>query len=56
MDIAENMCYGEHCELCKTDDSQTCTLPISYNMIHYTLLKNEKKRKEMKETLGTNAE
>ena len=25
MDIGEGMCYGESCELCKTDDSQTCT-------------------------------
>ena len=23
MDIGEGMCYGECCELCKTDDSQT---------------------------------
>ena len=25
MDIGKGMCYGECCELCKTDESQTCT-------------------------------
>jgi len=25
IDIGEGMCYGEHCELCKTVESQTCT-------------------------------
>ena len=25
MDTGEGMCYGEHCELCKTDESQTST-------------------------------
>ena len=25
MDIGEGMCYGECCEVCKTDDSQTYT-------------------------------
>ena len=25
MDIGEGMCYGECCEMCKPDDSQTCT-------------------------------
>ena len=36
MDIGEGMCYGECCELCKTDDSQTCTLK---QIIHYMLIK-----------------
>ena len=25
MDIGEGMCYGGCCEVCKPDDSQTCT-------------------------------
>ena len=25
MDIGEGMCYGECCEMCKPDNSQTCT-------------------------------
>ena len=25
MDIAEGMCFGECCEVCKPGDSQTCT-------------------------------
>ena len=25
MDIGEGMCHGERCELCKADESQTCT-------------------------------
>ena len=25
MDIGEGMCYGECCEVCKPDNSQTCT-------------------------------
>ena len=25
MDTGEGMCYGESCEVCKSDDSQTCT-------------------------------
>jgi len=38
MDIGESMCYGERCELCKTDESQTCT-PETNN----TLCINKKK-------------
>ena len=37
MDIGEGMCYGECCEMCKPDDSQTCTLR---QIIHYMLIKN----------------
>ena len=33
MDIGEGMCYGECCELCKTDDSQTCT-PEANNILY----------------------
>ena len=33
MDIGEGMCYGECRELCKTDDSQTCT-PRPNNTLH----------------------
>lgn len=25
MDLGKSICYGECCELCKTDESQTCT-------------------------------
>lgn len=25
MDVGEGMGYGERCEVCKADDSQTCT-------------------------------
>ena len=39
MDIGEGMCYGEHCELCKTDESQNCTLK---QIIHYMLIKKIK--------------
>ena len=35
MDIGEGMCYGECCELCKPDKSQTCTPEA--NIIHYML-------------------
>ena len=30
MDTGEDMCYGEYCELCKTDDAQTCTPETNY--------------------------
>ena len=33
MDIGEGMCYGEHCELCQTDESQTCT-PETNNTLY----------------------
>ena len=33
MDIGEGMCYGEHCELCKTDDSQTYS-PETNNIVY----------------------
>ena len=33
MDIGEGMCYGECCELCKTDESQTCA-PETNNTLY----------------------
>ena len=36
MDIGKGMCYGECCELCKTDDSQTCT-PETNNTLYFNL-------------------
>ena len=33
MDIGEGVCYGECCEVCKPDDSQTCT-PVSNNTLY----------------------
>lgn len=33
IDIGEGMCYGEHCELCKTDGSQTC-IPETNNSLN----------------------
>ena len=41
MDTGEGMCYGECCEMCKTDDSQTCT-PGTNNTL-YVNLKNQDK-------------
>ena len=38
MDTGEGMCYGEHCELCKTDESQTCT-PEPNNTLCVNFLK-----------------
>lgn len=46
MAIREGMCYGEHCELCKTDGSQTCTLE-THNAF-YVNLKINKNMKIMK--------
>ena len=49
IDIGECMCYGEHCELCKTVESQT--LPLK-QIIHYMLKKEEEedsRRGRMKE-------
>ena len=40
MDTGEGMCYGECCELCKTDDSQTCT-PEANNTLY---VKRERER------------
>ena len=42
MDIGEGMCYGKRCEMCKPDDSQTCTLG---QIIHYRLIKKLKKER-----------
>lgn len=28
MIIGEGMCYSERCELCETEESQTCTLKL----------------------------
>ena len=33
MDIGEGMSYGECCEMCKSDDSQTCT-PGANDMLY----------------------
>ena len=33
MDTEEGMYYGERCELCKTDESQTCT-PKTNNTLY----------------------
>ena len=41
MDTGEGMCYGEHCELCKTDESQTCT-PETNNTLYVNLKKRKK--------------
>ena len=40
MDVGEGLCYGECCELCKTDDSQTCN-PESNNTLHVNKNKNK---------------
>ena len=44
MDIGEGMCYGECHELCKTDESQTCT-PETNNTLYVNVKKLEKKRR-----------
>ena len=36
MDIGEGMCYDERYELCKTDESQTCT-PKTNNTLNFNL-------------------
>ena len=33
MDIGEGICYGECCEVCKPDDTQTCT-PGANNILY----------------------
>ena len=43
MDIGEGMCYGECCELCETDESQTCT-PETNNTFYVNFFKKKKKR------------
>ena len=40
MDIGEGMCYGECCELSKTDDSQTCTPEANNTLCVNKFLKN----------------
>ena len=40
MDIEEGMCCDGHCELCKTDESQTCTLETN-NTLYMLILKRE---------------
>ena len=42
MDTGEGMCYAECCELCKTDDSQTCT-PGANNTLYVNKKKSNKK-------------
>ena len=44
MDIGEGMCYGECCELHKTDDTQTYT-PETNNTLYVNLKKREVKKK-----------
>ena len=39
MDIGEGMCYGECCEVCKSDDSQTRT-PGENNTLYVNILKS----------------
>ena len=43
MDIGEGMYYGECCELCKTDDSHTCTSEANSTL--YVNLKNNEVKK-----------
>ena len=43
MDIGEGMCNGECCELCKTDESQTCA-PDTNNTLYVNFLKKERKK------------
>ena len=38
MDTGEGMCHGECYEMCKIDDSQTCT-PGANNTLHVNLMK-----------------
>ena len=38
MDTGDGMYYGECCEMCKTDDSQTCT-PEANNTLYVFLKK-----------------
>ena len=39
MDIGEGICYGECCEVCEPDDSQTCT-PGADNTLYVNLKKH----------------
>ena len=39
MNIGDGICYAECCELCKTDESQTCT-PERNNALYVNLKKN----------------
>ena len=45
MDIREGMCYGECCELYKTDESETCT-PETNNTLYVN------KNKEIKNKIN----
>ena len=38
MDIREGVCYGECCEVCKSDNSQTCT-PMANNTLYVNFKK-----------------
>ena len=46
IDIGEGMGYGECCELCKADDSQTCA-PEANNTVYVNLKKKEKNSANM---------
>ena len=39
MDTEEGICYGELCELCKTDELQTCS-PERNNTLYVNFLKS----------------
>ena len=41
MDIGDGRCYGECCEVCKPDDTQTCT-PGANNTLYVNLKKRSK--------------
>ena len=48
MDTGEGICYGQRCELCKTDESQSCT-PGANNTLY---VNNNKKRNNMSFSVG----
>ena len=39
VDIGEDMCYGECCEVCKPGDSQTCTPGANNTLYVYKKIK-----------------
>lgn len=41
MDAEEGMCYGAHCELCKTEDSQTYTPETNHTVYVNFFLKKK---------------
>ena len=48
IDIGEDMCYGECCEVCKLDDSQTCTPGAKNTFYVYKKIKNKLNKKLFK--------